>query len=177
VDWAWALLVVWLGTCWAWGSEPVCYRSAQQAAEQAGPRGVAGFRLESLERDPFSGVSWALIRSCAHPERPAVMVMAAAEASPHLAAPAVRSTPVLRDVPAAKPTVLHAGERVRLVETSENTRIEMSGIAQASGAAGDRVRVRLLPLTPGDRTAAWPVEERFVIAVVRGGGVLDGEVR
>jgi hypothetical protein len=164
-------MVVWLSTCWAWGSEPVCYRSAQEAAEQAGTRGVEGFRMESLERDPFSGVNWAQIRSCGHPERPAVMVMASAGASLRVAGHAARSVPV------ARPMVLHAGERVRLVEATENTRVEMSGIAQANGAAGDRIRVRLLPLSAADGGGGWPVVERFVTAVVRGDGLLDVEAR
>jgi flagella basal body P-ring formation protein FlgA len=62
--------------------------------------------------------------------------------------------------------VLLAGAKVTLIQRDEAVRIEMQGVAQGSGAVGDRVRVRLLALTADG-------SERFVDGIVRGSDVVE----
>jgi hypothetical protein len=153
-------------------SEPSCYRTAQGAAAQTGVRGVQGFRLESVRRDVFSGVAWATVRSCGHPEWPGTLVMlSAGNAGGALGALAGRRSEV---APRAA-LVLLAGARVQLVETSGSVRMEMSGIAQSSGAIGDRIRVRMVPVS-GDGTdvgSSWSASERFLTGVIRSAGLVE----
>ena len=68
-----------------------------------------------------------------------------------------------------------AGTRVRLVETSGNVRMEMSGVAQGSAALGERVKVRMMPVS-GDGTdsgTSWAGNERFLTGVVRGSELVE----
>ncbi len=144
----------------AWASEPGCYRTAEAAAAQTGVRGVDGFRLEGRRRDVFSGAVWATVKSCAHPERPGVLIVAGGDA------PRVRAAP-RAETPAM---VLMAGAKVTLIEQDDAVRIEMQGVAQGSGAVGDRVRVRLVSVG-GDG------EERFVDGIVRGRDLVEVAAR
>jgi hypothetical protein len=147
---------LWAGLCaGAWASEPACYLTADAAAAQSGVRGVDGFRLEGRQRDVFSGAVWATVRSCAHPERPGVLVMGAGE--------------VGRPGPgkvAEAGMVLVAGTKVTLTQNEGVVHIEMQAVAQGSGAVGDRVRVRLLTVSPEGG-------ERFAEGVVRGGHAVE----
>ena len=157
------LFMVWIslvcaGAC---ASQPGCYRTAEAAAAQTGVRGVDGFRLEARRRDVFSGAVWATVKSCAHPERPGVLVMAAWG---DLGPPRVIAE-------GEKPgLVLVAGARVTIVERDEAIRIEMPGVAQGSGVVGDWVRVRLLTLSEDGG-------ERFVDGIVRASGVVEVAAR
>ncbi len=152
---SWAMLMS--GVCGgAWASEPGCYRTVEAAATQSGVRGVDGFRLEGRQRDVFSGAVWATVKSCTHPERPGVLVMAGGDL--------VRVAGATRSEAAAM--VLLAGAKVTLIQRDEAVRIEMQGVAQGSGAVGDRVRVRLLALTADG-------SERFVDGIVRGSDVVE----
>ncbi len=156
-DRLWLVLVLGGVCAGARASEPGCYRTAEAAAAQTGIRGVDGFRLEGRQRDVFSGAVWATVKSCAHPERPGVLVMAAGE---------IGRVGRGAASPVEAPMVLVAGARVTLVETDDNVRIQMPGVAQGSGVVGDRVRVRLLALTAEGG-------ERFVDGIVRGRDVVE----
>ncbi len=146
----WLMLMA--GICGgAWASEPGCYRTAEAAAAQAGVRGVDGYRLEGRRRDVFSGAVWATVKSCAHPERPGIMVIVSGEAG--------RSGVALKHDAAAM--ILLAGSKVTLVEMDDFVRIEMQGVAQGSGALGDRIKVRLVAVSADGG-------ERFVDGIVRG---------
>ncbi len=154
-------------------SEPSCYRTAEGAATQTGVRGVEGFRLEAVRRDAFSGVEWATVRSCAHPEWPGTLVLGSAWTS------GSRLAARRGEIGGARALVLLAGARVRLVETSGNVKLEMSGVAQGSGAIGDRVKVRMMPVS-GDGTDAgtsWGGSERFLTGVVRSSELVEVEAR
>ena len=100
------------------------------------------------------------MRSCAHPEWPAVIVPAGGRASldAYLSADKTVAKMGHMDVLAGRP--------VRVVMADAVTRLEMNGVAQNSGRVGDTVRVRIL--TPGNSG-----EEHFVDAVVRSPDVLE----
>ncbi len=154
---------------WAAASEPSCYRTVGDAASQTGVRGVQGYRLETLRRDAFSGVEWATVRSCGHPEWPGTLVMLSAWSSGGGLA-GRRS-----EIAGARALLMLAGTRVRLVETSGNVRMEMSGVAQGSAALGERVKVRMMPVS-GDGTdsgTSWAGNERFLTGVVRGSELVE----
>jgi hypothetical protein len=71
-----------------------------------------------------------------------------------------------------------AGTKVRMVQTSDNIRVEMGGVAQSSGAIGDVVRVRLMIVSldggSGDQ-ASWAPTERFATGVVRSRDLVEVE--
>ena len=155
------LLVALLGCAKAWASEPVCFRSPGEAAAQNGVRGVTGYRLESQRRDVLAGTVWAVVRSCGHPERPATLVLAGAAV--------VRPAGLAAGVnDASRSLALLAGTKVRVVVHDDVSRIEMNGVAQGSGALGERVVVRLVPANaePG-------APEQFATGVVCGASLVE----
>jgi hypothetical protein len=133
-----------------------------------------GFRLEDRRRDALRQTSWAIVRSCDHPERPAVMVetpgaeevqMARLEA----ALPTSQGLPASHGGPGAE-RVVSAGSLVRLVRVEANLRFDTVAVAEAGGSIGDRIRVRLV------RTADRAGEpEQFLIATIRGANLLELE--
>ncbi len=152
----WVCVLLTAGICGgAWASEPGCYKTVEAAAAQSGVRGVDGFRLEGRRRDIFSGAVWATVKSCAHPEHPGVLIMTGGDT--------VRAARAPRDTPAM---VLMAGAKVTLIEQDVAVRIETQGVAQGSGAVGDRVKVRLVTLSAEGG-------ERFVDGIVRASDVVE----
>ena len=139
--------------------EGVCFRSVGEAAVQAGVRSEVGFRLEGVRGDVYTGGAWAMVKSCLHPDWPAVMV-----SSHQIFAVRPASTQQLAN---EKPLLL-AGSRVRVVSFEANVRLELLGVTQASGGLGDRVRVRI---SLADATS----EEKFVIGLVRGPELVEME--
>jgi hypothetical protein len=59
---------------------------------------------------------------------------------------------------------------VRLVATDETTRLEASAIALANAALGDRVPVRLLPVSTN---SSEPAPERLATGIVRGSDLVE----
>ncbi len=158
----------------AFASEPSCYASAAEAVAQVGVRGVVGYRLEGTRRDLFSGSLWATVRDCGHPERPALLVMASlgSEFAPGLARRV--------EISAQRAIVMTAGSRVRLVESDGTVQLEVSAIAQGNAAIGDRIRVRLLPVSSDSGLSAgtsWAANEQFATGIVRSRGVVEMETR
>ena len=137
-------------------SEAPCYRSVSEAAVQKGVLEGNGFRLESIRRDAVQGTSWATLRSCRFPERPALTV-------PLRGVPGTGLPEATRVIAAANKPVLFAGRRVRMIRQEAEVRLEVDGVAQANGALGDRVKVRLL--TSG--------EERFADGIVLSADLLE----
>ena len=158
-------LMVSLGSQRCAASEPVCFRTPAEAAEQAGVRGTSGYRLESVRRDVYAGTVWAEVRSCEHPERPGVLVLGRVGQSA-----AVTGTAALHAVQVAvapRTLVLQAGARVRLVLDDGVVRLETGAIALGSGAVGDEVRVRIVPVSEGAGG------EQIATGVVRGAGLVE----
>jgi hypothetical protein len=92
-----------------------------------------GYRTISVRWDPLLRQRWATIVSCDHPERPSIALL-------------LHSTPQDKATevsPISLPTI-HSGDVVRLWRQENDLRIEVSGVAQESGARGSRVRVKLL---------------------------------
>lgn len=126
------LMLVGAGSCLAEGS---CFRTAQQAAAQVGEAEGGGYRLVFVRVDPFGGRAWAGVRSCVHPEWPVVLVAGTEGVQPHLS----------RDragLAMEHPDVV-AGRAVRVVQSDSMVRMEMTGMAMASGRIGDRIWVRI----------------------------------
>jgi hypothetical protein len=132
----WAILMICTtGTCAA-QLNAAC--PVSPAIEQASPK--AGYRVASVHWDPLLRQRWAKLVSCAHPERPAIaMLMSPLKQD----GPPSVATSTARQLTTTSP-VVHAGDPVRLWSQEGNLRIEASGVAEASGAPGTVVRVRLL---------------------------------
>ena len=130
----WAILMVCATGTSAAQLSPDC--PAPPSGESASLK--AGYRIASVGWDPLLRQRWAKFVNCAHPERPAIAVLM----SP-LKQDSPPSTPAARQTTAAFP-VVHAGDLVRLWSQEGNLRIEASGIAEASGASGSTIRVRLM---------------------------------
>jgi hypothetical protein len=135
-------------------AEVGCFRTAAQAAVQFGEQEGGGYRLEFVRHDVFSGRSWAMVRSCAHPEWPPVAI--GAEFQRRAVVAVVNGT-----TPKSVPWAVTGGGTVKVIDVDPMARIEMSGVAQANGAVGDWIWVRLL-----GPTSAGVV--RMVQGIVRG---------
>jgi hypothetical protein len=98
----------------------------------------AGYRLASVRWDPLLRQHWAKLVSCAHPERPAIAMLMSPPKQD-----GTPSVPTPQQSSAVLP-VVRAGDLVRLWSQEGILRIEASGIAEGSGAAGATVPVRLL---------------------------------
>ncbi len=122
--------------------------------------------IVSVKRDSLLSLQWAVTVDCEHPERPARMVLLRdnAAAADGVKAAEVRS---VRVEPVAT-MLVRAGETVRLWSQDDVTRLETTGVAQESGAAGKQVRVRLLRQGMNSDEA-----EIFVIGVVDGLGSVE----
>jgi hypothetical protein len=155
-----AALLMGTGACQA---EVTCFKTAAQAAVQVGEQDGGGYRLEFVRRDGISGRNWASVRSCAHPEWPAVVVVTGA--APVAPSQPGRNEAVAKAVP-VPPPVVTGGRTVRVVLMDAVSKLEMTGITQGSGRLGDVVRVRIL--APGDGG-----EGRVVEAVVRSADMVE----
>jgi hypothetical protein len=131
----WAILMI----C-ATGTGAARLNAACPAAPAIEPASSkAGYRIASIRWDPLLRQRWAKLVSCAHPERPAIAMLMQPlkqDGAPSTSAEAIRQ--------AAPFPVVHAGDLVRLWSQDGNLRIEVSGIAEGSGATGNMIRVRLL---------------------------------
>jgi hypothetical protein len=118
--------------------------------------------------DVLLGRSLELRQDCVHPEWP-VLVAAIGSTSVGLMARNVSAR--LNEVaPAIQPLLVHAGERVRLWSQDEMVRIEMSGVAEQSARAGDRVMVQV---TRQNDESGTTVES--IAGTVRGAGDVEME--
>lgn len=150
--WLVAVIGILTGTGRGEGS---CFRTPTQAGVQVGELEGGGYRLVFVRLDRFSGRSWAGVRSCVHPEWPALLVAG--------------GLPVLGYAPEGKafkdggrsaaPDIV-GGKTVKVLQANPLVRIEMGGVAQASGYVGDRIWVRMLG--PGNEGNA-----HFELAVIR----------
>lgn len=130
-----------------------CFRSAAEAATQTGVRDELGYRLAGVSRDLFGGRRWAEVRSCKHPERPAMLVAledrATGQMSPAHEDGGMKTEP--------RHVLVAAGSRVTVVSAEAMVRMEVMGVAVESGAAGERVRVRLVMEGQAGERIAWGV--------------------
>ena len=150
-------MLVGMGTARA---EVSCFRTPVQAAVQVGVREGGGYRLEMVRRDAFGGKNWATVRSCVHPEWPAVVVRTGL--ATHL-----NDDKAVVEVghPQAALAVVN-GAAVRVVQVVGMARMEMSGVVQSGGRVGDQVWVRIAAPIEGS-------EGRLALAVVRSAEVLE----
>ena len=130
-----------------------CFRSVGEAATQTGVRDEVGYRLAGVSRDLFGGRRWAEVRSCLHPERPAVLVALEDRSSGKVHA--VHEEAAMKTE--ARHVLVVAGTRVTVVSAEAMVRMEMMGVAVESGAAGERVRVRLVTEGQAGERIAWGV--------------------
>lgn len=93
---------------------------------------------------------WRTTTDCDHPERPARAMLT------------YSSTPLPKTIQhPSRPLVVRAGDRIRLWSQQNNTRMELTGIAEESGAVGSTVHVRLT-------TSASAEDEPELQGIVRG---------
>ena len=162
-------------------AQAACFRSVAEAVAQSGRPGTIGFWLEGTMRDAMNGEKWAQIGRCGHPEWPALRVKASAPEFAMVAT--VRPTPsggpgyalgqptrtatrdpllpVLVAVRAEQgEPIVRAGATVTVMQHSALVRLEVSGVALASAAVGDQVKVRV-------------GSQQFVVGTVRSDGRVE----
>ncbi len=142
------------------GMLAACWPTSAQA--QAGC-GESGYRVIASRWDVVLRRGWDLRQDCAHPEWPARLIAEAAPGSVSMDRPAVAAA-------AAQPLLVHAGDSVRLWVQDAVVRIEMSGVAEQSARAGERVVVRVTRQTDD---AGLTVER--IGGIVRGTGNVEME--
>lgn len=118
------------------------------------------YRVSGIRWDPILNQRWAMISSCNHPERPSISV---------LLTNSRQSTSFLKgDVSAQSPfPVVHAGDLVQLWSQEQNFRIEIAGRVEQNGAAGNKVRVRML------HSGFDAGQTQTTIGIVRGPGNVE----
>lgn len=126
--------------------------------------GSAGYRVVARRWDAVLEKGWEVRQDCAHPEWPARAVAVSGVVA--VGEVVVRASEVV----APRPLLVRAGERVRLWERDAVVRIEMSGVAEASARAGERVMVRVTRQT---EDAGLATED--VAGTVRGVGDVEME--
>lgn len=139
-------------------AEVNCFRTPAMAAVQVGEQEGGGYRLDFTRRDEVGGRTWATVRSCSHPEWPAVVVATAGTVKPRLSGG--------KAVAEVRQPIMRGGTTVRVVQGDAMVRLEMAGVAQANAGVGERVLVRLLSAGDG-------AEERVAEAVVRSAYVVE----
>jgi hypothetical protein len=137
------------------------------AQTQAGC-GASGYRVIASRWDAVLARGWELRQDCAHPEWPARLAVAAMPGSFPLSGAGGPAAPVAALV--VQPLLVHAGESVRLWEQDSLVRIEMSGVAEQSARAGERVVVKVTRQTDD---AGLTVDR--VGGIVRGAGDVEIE--
>jgi hypothetical protein len=91
--------------------------------------------------DPILHQRWAITSDCDQPTHPA-------QAKP-LTLPAAEP---VRTTRRTAPVTVHAGDRVRVWTRQPNLTIEISGVAEESGAIGSLIRIRLAQLSAEQST-------------------------
>jgi len=124
-----------------------------------------GYQVQAVRWDPLLQQSWAVIRSCDHLERPALMM----RTDLPITKPSVLSTlfPVSSTAGwSAGVPIVRAGDVVRLWKSESYAHIELMGTAEENGGVGTRVRVRLA--APKDRDGLYGQSPQYLAGVVRG---------
>ena len=100
-----------------------------------------GYRVTRMHRDVVLGTRWASVERCGHPEMPGLTLQASGVGT---TAERTEQTRVANAaVRIAGPKVIRPGETVRLWRQETNVRMEMAAVSDESGAAGDRIRMRV----------------------------------
>jgi hypothetical protein len=154
------MLPILLGAIHAASAHGQCFTSPQEAVSHpaaGATTSASGFRVASQRIDPFSGRTWVEVARCDHPEWPSATFASSVSASPMTGQPAIAPIRV---------ALVRAGSRVRVVLTDDQMRVEMSAIAQTEGGLGDRIRIRIVSLSP-------ETPEVYLTAIVRGAGYME----
>jgi Chaperone for flagella basal body P-ring formation len=130
----------------------ICLPRAMPGQAEAVGDGVprtAGLALRGMRWDAVLRRSWAIYWDPVHPERPVVAIPVAGAAG--AVEPAAGTGEPVAQITAAgaRPQpVVHAGDRVLLWREDRNLRLQLTAVAEQSGAVGESIRVRI----PG---ASW----------------------
>ncbi len=90
----------------------------------------------AIHWDPVLHQQWLTTTNCSHPERPAQAKLM------------FTSTSRSRSTQPDKPLAVRAGDRIRLTYHQSTTRMELTGVAEESGAVGSTIHARLAQPTP-----------------------------
>jgi len=91
---------------------------------------ATGFKVVAVRRDPLRRRSWAMVASCSDTSQPMVAIELAETA-----------------MPLAPQQQVRIGDRVAVKQEGEQSRMELTGVAEDSGIAQDLIRVRLSGLS------------------------------
>ncbi len=147
-------------------STPAAAIEAARAGLIAASQGT-GFRVESVRWDAAQRQTWAVIRSCDHAERPALVMLADLPHGASVAQPGSAALPLSAQIAQSNTAVavVHAGEVVRLWRADTQAHIELVATAEENGVVGAKVRLRLMTPKDADGQYAPP---RYLAGIVRG---------
>ena len=114
-----------------------------------------GYEMTAVHWDPVLRQNWAVVRPCQHDGAPAMLVPLNGDAP----APTMSPFPLV-----------HAGEVVRIRQQDAHVWMELTGVAEESGAIGGRVRVHMLNTLKGTPSLqdGWGVRPKTLLAIIRG---------
>lgn len=124
----------------------------------------SGYRVVARRYDAELRKTWEFRQDCGHPEWPAYSVAVSN---------AALLTGNLTSLPQAhasniEPLLVRAGERVRLWSQDASSRIEITGIAEQSARAGERINVRVAHQTDDSGLAI-----QHIAGIVRASGNVE----
>jgi hypothetical protein len=102
-----------------------------------------GYRLLRIHSDPVLGKRWATLISCDHAERPAFTIPIADLSDSNK----LQCSQQASNSNAQEKQVVHAGERIHVWKHESVLRIEVAGVAEEAGSLGQKIRVRIVPLS------------------------------
>jgi hypothetical protein len=110
---------------------------ARILSKAAGSGSAAGFKVVAVRTDSLRKRSWAIVASCSDASWPMVAIELAADVA------------TFSHTTAAQGQV-RIGDRVVVQQDNQQSRIELAGVAEDSGALRDLIRVRLTSLSSND---------------------------
>lgn len=131
----------------------------------------AGFRAEEVEIDPVLQRAWVRVRRCGAPDAPAVLVPFSIPVKPAATTMTSVAVPAVHEqrVAVLQPLLVHTGDRVRAVFTSQAMHMEVEAQAMQSGGEGQTIALMLN--RPADATADEP--EHRIHGIVRATGMVE----
>jgi hypothetical protein len=93
--------------------------------------------------DPILHQHWIAVVDCKHPERPPLSRLTGSTSMKTDLVPVSESHLLSSPTAARQPTLVHAGENVRVLRQEDTLLIEIQGVAEQNAGLGKPVRVRL----------------------------------
>ncbi len=118
--------------------------------------------------DPILRQHWIAVADCNHPERPPLSRLTGSASMKTDLVPVSENHLLNSPTVSRQPTLVHAGENVRVLRREDTLLIEISGVAEQNAGLGKPVRVRLSKVGVDVEQA-----QKEIVAVVSGPAAVE----